>query len=89
MNTATLTRDELRKQIDTMEALDSVLSAIDELSGLELERSEPPEVDITLFDRTMSKAPITTASAIPYPVAFAGLRAMQRMLEQMLLKDAE
>jgi hypothetical protein len=77
-----MTRDQLREQINTMEALENVLSAIEDVSGAELPDEEA--VNLTFSDR--EKAPLVTAYAIPKPVALVGLRAMQRELAQMLSK---
>jgi hypothetical protein len=77
-----MTRDQLREQINTMEALDGVLAAISDVSAVEFHPGET--IELALSDR--EKAPIAYAHAVPPDVALAGLRAMQRELEQMLSK---
>jgi hypothetical protein len=82
-----MTRDQLREQINTMEALDGVMRAISDVSGMEFEPGEPAEINIEFFDRSPRNTPVGFAQAIPHDVALAGLRAMQQALEQMLSKE--
>jgi hypothetical protein len=82
-----MTRQELREQINLMEALENVISAIDDVSSVEFEPGEEAVVDLGVSDRTPRKAPIAFAHGVPHAVALAGLHAMQRALEQMLVKE--
>jgi hypothetical protein len=82
-----MTRQELREQINLMEALENVISAIDDVSSMEYEFGEEACVDIAVADRTPRQTPIAFAHRVPHAVALAGLHAMQRALEQMLVKE--
>jgi hypothetical protein len=82
-----MTRQELREQINLMEALENVISAIDDVSSVKYEEGEEASVDIGVSDRSLRKAPIAFAHRVPHAVALVGLHAMQRALEQMLVKE--
>jgi hypothetical protein len=74
-----LTREALRERIDTMERLESVLSAIEDVSSC-----EEPQVDLTFCDRSPQKSPVAFAHGMPCHLVLAGLRAMQAELEKQL-----
>jgi hypothetical protein len=82
--TATLTRSEIRQRIDHMEALESVLTAIDDVSSVEWEPGDGGLLDLNVTDRSMKKAPVSFVHALPQEVVLAGLQAMRKALEEKL-----
>jgi hypothetical protein len=82
--TATLTRSEIRQRIDHMEALESVLSAIDDVSSVEWEPGDCDQMNLAVTDRNGSQASITFVHALPQEVVLAGLQAMRKALEEKL-----
>jgi hypothetical protein len=81
-----MTREELREKINLLEILDGVLSAIEDFSSVEYGEGEERSVDIAISDRSPKKAEIALAHRVPHGAVLAGLRAMQRELEQMLVE---
>lgn len=75
------TREEVRQRIDRLEALESVMAAIDDVSGAEFDPGKSAFLDLAINDRGISKAPVAFAHALPQSVVLAGLQAMQRALE--------
>jgi uncharacterized protein YjhX (UPF0386 family) len=79
-----LTREALRQRIDLLEALESVMAAIDDTSGVEFEDGEERVLDLQIGDRSQQKQVVASAHAIPHDVLLAGLQAMRAKLEQRL-----
>lgn len=82
MNTATLTREQLRQRIDTLEALEGVMAAIDDVSGVEFEPGEPRYMDMQISTRS-DELPVAFANGLPQEVVLAGLQAMREKLEAL------
>lgn len=80
---AVLTRDQVRQRIDVLEALTDVMSAIDDVSGVEFEPGEERTLDVQIIARDAKKSPVAFAHAMPPEVVLAGLQAMRVMLEGM------
>lgn len=81
MSAATLTRDAVRQRIDALEALSDVMSAIDDVSGVEFDEGEQQVLDLQISDRSQKKSPVAFAHALPPDVLLAGLQAMRAALE--------
>lgn len=80
----TLTREALRQRIDLLEALESVLSATDDVSGVEFDPGERAVLDIQISACDDMKSPVTFAHALPLDVVLAGLQAMREKLEELI-----
>jgi hypothetical protein len=83
-----MSRDELDEQINVREVAKDVLSAIDDVSGVEFESGKRREIDIGFTDRTRQKASISFVHAVPQSVVLAGLEAMRKELESIMAKEA-
>jgi hypothetical protein len=84
MNTAaTLTREQLRQRIDTLEALEGVMQAIDDVSGVEFGSAEQHLLDMQFRDHNPGKLSVAAVHALPQEVVLAGLQAMRAKLEAM------
>jgi hypothetical protein len=82
--TATLTRSENRQRIDLLEARESVLRAIDDVSFVEWEPGDRDEMNLAVTDRNGAQLSITFVNALPQEVVLAGLQAMRKALEEKL-----
>ena len=72
------TREQLRQRVDTLEQLEGVMAAIDDITSAGLAAGE--RVDVGVSDRSMEKRAIAVAHALPPDVVLAGLQAMQHEL---------
>lgn len=85
MDTPTLTREQLRKRIDTMEQLESVLTAIDDVGVVEYDQDS---INVTFSERSGEQHPVAFANGLPPSVVLVGLCAMQKELERQLSEAA-
>jgi hypothetical protein len=81
--TATLTRSEIRQRIDHMEALESLLRSIDDVSDVDWDEGEKHLLDIDLKG-SFDKQSVSFVHALPQEVVLAGLQAMRKALEEKL-----
>lgn len=79
-----LTREQLRQRIDLLETLEGVMSAVDDVSGVEFEPGEQHALDMQISARDPRKSPVAFAQALPADVVLAGLQVMRAKLEGML-----
>lgn len=76
----TLTREQLRRRIDLLEALESVMRAIEDVDD---DSSHDEElIDIQVTDRSNEKAAIAVAHALPRSAVLTGLQAMRHQLDE-------
>lgn len=69
---AVLTREQLRQRINLLEALETIMAAIDDVSGVEFEACEPHALDLHINTRDVKKSPVASARALPPEVVLAG-----------------
>lgn len=78
----TLTREQVRAKIDLLEALEGVMSALDDVSGVEFADGEQQTLDLGICDS--SKKAVAFAHVLPPEVILYGLQAMRGWLEQRI-----
>lgn len=81
MSAATLTREAVRQRIEQLEALSDVMSAIDDVSGVEFDEGEQRTLDLRVNAHGGNNSPVAFAHALPPDVLLAGLQAMRGALE--------
>ena len=74
----------LRISPEGLEALKNVMSATDDVSGVEFDAGERHELDVMVNARDEKKSPVAFAHALPQEVVLAGVQAMRGKLEAML-----
>jgi hypothetical protein len=84
---AVLSRESLRARINLMEALESVIGAIEELQAANL--GNDAQVTVAVAEGRGQRLAVTSAYAVPVAVTLVGYRAMQAVLESMLKEQAE